>query len=112
MSEPHFQNISNYQSKKNEEFMSNAQIEHFKTKLNVWKDQLIDDAKTTITHIQEDSSKVADINDRATLEEEFALELRTRDRERKLISKIEATLHIIELGDYGYCKTCGAEPDY
>ncbi|CAB9541310.1 RNA polymerase-binding transcription factor DksA [uncultured Gammaproteobacteria bacterium] len=109
MSEPHFQNISNYQSKKNEEFMSNAQIEHFKTKLNVWKDQLIDDAKTTITHIQEDSSKVADINDRATLEEEFALELRTRDRERKLISKIEATLHIIELGDYGYCKTCGAE---
>jgi DnaK suppressor protein len=89
--------------------MSNAQIEHFKTKLNVWKDQLIDDAKTTITHIQEDSSKVADINDRATLEEEFALELRTRDRERKLISKIEATLHIIELGDYGYCKTCGAE---
>ncbi|AYQ57084.1 C4-type zinc finger protein, DksA/TraR family [Bathymodiolus thermophilus thioautotrophic gill symbiont] len=109
MSEPYFQNIPNYQSKKNEEFMSNAQIEHFKIKLNAWKEQLISDAETTITHIQEDSSKVADINDRATLEEEFSLELRTRDRERKLISKIEKTLHIIELGDYGYCRTCGAE---
>jgi DnaK suppressor protein len=52
---------------------------------------------------------VADINNRATLEEEFALELRKRDRERRLISKIEATLHIIASGDYGYCKTCGAE---
>jgi DnaK suppressor protein len=72
-------------------------------------DQLISDAESTINHIQEDSNQVADINDRATLEEEFALELRTRDRERKLISKIEKTLHIIELGDYGYCKTCGAE---
>lgn len=109
MSEPHFQNIPHYQLKKNEEFMGNAQLEHFKVKLNAWKDQLVDDAKTTITHIQEDSSKVADINDRATLEEEFSLELRARDRERKLISKIEKTLHIIELGDYGYCKTCGTE---
>nr|MCS5586731.1 RNA polymerase-binding protein DksA [Gammaproteobacteria bacterium] len=63
----------------------------------------------TINHIQEDSTQVADINDRATLEEEFALELRTRDRERKLIGKIEKTLHIIELGDYGYCTTCGTE---
>jgi DnaK suppressor protein len=58
---------------------------------------------------EEDSSKVADDNDRATLEEEFALELRTRDRERQLISKIDKTLHLIEMGDYGYCKTCGAE---
>ena len=109
MSEPHFQNIPNYKPKKNEEFMSSAQTKHFKSKLNAWREQLISDAETTITHIQEDSSKVADINDRATLEEEFALELRTRDRERKLINKIEKTLYVIELGDYGYCKTCGAE---
>ncbi|WXU00807.1 MAG: RNA polymerase-binding transcription factor DksA [Catillopecten margaritatus gill symbiont] len=109
MSEPVFQDIPDYTPKKNEEFMSDGQTEHFKTKLNAWKDQLINDAETTITHIQEDSSKVADINDRATLEEEFALELRTRDRERKLINKIEKTLHLIELGDYGYCKTCGTE---
>lgn len=89
--------------------MSADQVNHFKNKLSTWREQLFDDAESTITHIQEDSSQVADINDRATLEEEFALELRTRDRERKLIRKIEKTLHIIELGDYGYCKTCGAE---
>lgn len=109
MSEPNFQDIPAYKPAKNEEFMSEGQIEHFKGKLNAWRDQLISDAESTITHIQEDSSQVADINDRATLEEEFALELRTRDRERKLISKIEKTLHLIELGDYGYCKTCGIE---
>ena len=109
MTEPDFENIPAYKPAKNEEFMSLGQVDHFKVKLNSWKDQLVSDAESTITHIQEDSTQVADINDRATLEEEFALELRTRDRERKLISKIEKTLHIIELGDYGYCKTCGAE---
>jgi len=109
MSEPDFQDIPAYKPTKNEDFMSVEQIDHFKAKLNAWMNQLISDAESTINHIQEDSNQVADINDRATLEEEFALELRTRDRERKLISKIEKTLHIIELGDYGYCKTCGAE---
>ena len=109
MSEPDFQNIPAYKPTKNEEFMSSNQLEHFKNKLSSWKKQLISDAESTINHIQEDSNQVADINDRATLEEEFALELRTRDRERKLISKIDKTLHVIELGDYGYCKTCGAE---
>ncbi|MDC9714755.1 MAG: RNA polymerase-binding protein DksA [Gammaproteobacteria bacterium] len=109
MSEPDFQNIPDYKPKKNEEFMSEGQIKHFREKLNAWMRQLISDAESTITHIQEDSSKVADDNDRATLEEEFALELRTRDRERKLIGKIEKTLHSIEMSDYGYCKTCGTE---
>ncbi|CAC9433956.1 RNA polymerase-binding transcription factor DksA [uncultured Gammaproteobacteria bacterium] len=109
MSKPDFQNIPDYKLKKNEDFMSEGQVEHFQEKLNAWMKQLISDAESTITHIQEDSSKVADDNDRATLEEEFALELRTRDRERKLISKIEKTLHSIEMGDYGYCKTCGTE---
>jgi RNA polymerase-binding protein DksA len=109
MSEPNFQDIPAYKPSKNEDFMSTTQMEHFKNKLTMWKDQLISDAESTINHIQEESNQVADINDRATLEEEFALELRTRDRERKLISKIDKTLHVIELGDYGYCKTCGAE---
>ncbi len=109
MSDPDFQDIPAYKLGKNEEFMSSAQLEHFKNKLTKWKEQLINDAESTINHIQEDSQQVADDNDRATLEEEFALELRTRDRERKLISKIDKTLHTIELGDYGYCKTCGAE---
>lgn len=109
MSEPDFQDIPAYTPNKNEDFMNANQIAHFKNKLDTWREQLINDAASTINHIQEDSTQVADINDRATLEEEFALELRTRDRERKLISKIEKALHIIELGDYGYCKTCGAE---
>ena len=109
MSEPNFQNIPAYQVTKNEDFMSSEQLAHFKNKLNAWLEQLISDAESTINYIQEDSTQVADINDRATLEEEFTLELRTRDRERKLISKIEQTLHLIEIGDYGYCKTCGTE---
>ncbi len=98
-----------YSPNNDEEFMSSGQLTHFKNKLSAWRLQLVSDAESTINHIQEDSTQVADINDRATLEEEFALELRTRDRERKLISKIDKTLHIIEIGDYGYCKTCGAE---
>jgi DnaK suppressor protein len=109
MSQTDYQDIPHYTPKKDEEFMSDAQLDHFRNKLNTWRDQLVSDAESTISHIQEDSTPVADINDRATLEEEFALELRTRDRERKLIGKIDKTLHIIEMGDYGYCKTCGAE---
>ncbi|MDB2590307.1 RNA polymerase-binding protein DksA [Candidatus Thioglobus sp.] len=109
MSQTDYQDIPHYVSKKGEEFMSQAQLDHFINKLNIWRNQLVSDAESTISHIQKDSTQVADINDRATLEEEFALELRTRDRERKLIGKIDKTLHIIEMGDYGYCKTCGAE---
>lgn len=109
MSELDFQNMPAYIPAKNEDFMSEKQIKHFKNKLMLWRNQLVQEAESTINHIQKDSSQVADINDRATLEEEFTLELRTRDRERKLISKIDKTLHLIELGDYGYCKTCGAE---
>ena len=107
--EPNFEEVPSYIAKKGEEFMSNGQMKHFVHKLNVWRGQLVYEAENTINHIQEDSSPVADTNDRATIEEEFALELRTRDRERKLISKIDKTLHIIEIGEYGYCKTCGIE---
>ena len=109
MSQTDYQDIPHYALKKGEEFMSKAQLDHFISKLNIWREQLVSDAESTISHIQKDSTQVADINDRATLEEEFALELRTRDRERKLIGKIDKTLHIIEMGEYGYCKTCGAE---
>lgn len=107
--EPNFEEIPAYIPKKDEEFMSQDQLKHFIDKLGVWRDQLVFEAENTINHIQEDSTPVADINDRATIEEEFALELRTRDRERKLIGKIDKTLHLIEMGDYGYCKTCGIE---
>jgi DnaK suppressor protein len=98
-----------YTAKKGEEYMNDKQIQHFKDKLIAWKTQLLDETQNTIGSIKENDNHVADINDRATLEEEFALELRTRDRERKLIAKIDKTLHEIEMGDYGYCHTCGVE---
>ena len=101
MTDPNFDEIPAYIPKKGEEFMSPGQLKHFIHKLNVWRDQLVSEAESTINHIQEDSTPVADINDRATIEEEFALELRTRDRERKLINKIDKTLHLIDMGDYG-----------
>ena len=107
--EPNFEEVPSYIAKKGEEFMNNGQIKHFVHKLNVWREQLVYEAENTINHIQEDSAPISDNNDRATIEEEFALELRTRDRERKLISKIDKTLHIIEMGEYGYCKTCAIE---
>ena len=104
-----FKNIQPYKVKKNEEFMNKNQLEHFKNKLIAWKEQLLEGIESTSNNIKENENHVADANDRATLEEEFALELKTRDRERKLISKIDKTLHELETGDYGYCITCGAE---
>ena len=86
ITEPNFNEIPAYIPKKGEDFMSKGQLKHFIHKLNVWRDQLVFEAENTINHIQEDSAPVSDNNDRATIEEEFALELRTRDRERKLIN--------------------------
>lgn len=87
-SEPNFDEIPAYIPKKKEDFMSTGQLEHFIHKLNVWRAQLVFEAETTINHIQEDSAPVSDDNDRATIEEEFALELRTRDREENLSIKL------------------------
>lgn len=98
-----------YQPKDGEEYMSPEMLEHFKNKLLAWKKQLMDEASTTVSHLKSDSSTPADPNDRASQEEEFALELRTRDRERKLISKIDKSLKDIEIGEYGYCKMSGEE---
>jgi len=98
-----------YVPAKDEEYMSPAMLAHFKKKLNAWKDQLIEEANSTVSHLQSDSDTPADPNDRASQEEEFALELRTRDRERKLISKIDKSLKDIESGEFGYCKMSGDE---
>ena len=98
-----------YVPSKGEEYMSSAMLEHFKNKLTAWKLQLIAEATSTVSHLQTDSDTPADPNDRASQEEEFALELRTRDRERKLIAKIDKSLKSIETGDYGYCKMSGDE---
>ncbi|MEC9206026.1 MAG: RNA polymerase-binding protein DksA [Pseudomonadota bacterium] len=87
--------------------MSSKQISHFKTILLEWKKQLMREADKTVEHMKQDSSKLSDPNDAATQEEEFRLELRTRDRERKLISKIDQALQRVEDGSYGYCEETG-----
>ena len=96
-----------YKPKKGEEYMSAQQTEHFKNILFSWKKMLMSEAEKTMDHMKQDSSKLSDPNDAATQEEEFRLELRTRDRERKLISKIDQALSRIDDGSYGYCEDTG-----
>lgn len=98
-----------YQPAKDEEYMSSAQQEHFRKILMAWKDELMTEVDRTIHTMQDESTALPDVNDRATQEEEFAIELRTRDRERKLIRKIEQSLEVLTAGDYGYCDECGTE---
>ena len=96
-----------YKPKKGEEYMSPQQTEHFKNILFSWKKMLMTEAEKTMDHMKQDSSKLSDPIDAATQEEEFRLELRTRDRERKLISKIDQALSRIDDGSYGYCEDTG-----
>lgn len=98
-----------YQEKPGEEYMCEAQQAHFEQILNDWKSNLMIEVDRTVHHMQDDASNFPDPNDRATQESEFSLELRTRDRERKLIKKIEEVLKGIESGEYGYCESCGIE---
>lgn len=98
-----------YQEAEGEEYMNDQQVEHFRGILQDWKQELLDEVDRTVKNLKEEASNFADPADRATQEEEFSLELRTRDRERKLIKKINETLQGIEEGDYGYCEACGIE---
>ncbi|WP_353569869.1 RNA polymerase-binding protein DksA [Candidatus Albibeggiatoa sp. nov. BB20] len=98
-----------YQPASNEDYMSDKQLEHFSQMLLAWKQELVNEVKRTVDHMKDDASNFPDPNDRASQEEEFALELRTRDRERKLIKKIDEALHQIGIGEYGYCEACGVE---
>jgi len=90
-----------------EEFMNELQQEYFRQKLLSWKNEILEATKETIQHLQDESEKHPDIADRATSESERALELRTRDRQRKLISKIDDALERLEKGEYGYCEESG-----
>lgn len=101
--------LAPYQETKGEEYMNSNQTVHFKKILHAWKKDLMEEVDRTVHHMQDESGSLPDPNDRATQEEEFSLELRTRDRERKLIKKIDQTLERIEKGDYGYCDDCGVE---
>ncbi len=101
--------IAPYKEKKGETYMNKDQREHFRTLLLAWKQELMEEVDRTVGHMKEDAANFADPADRATQEEEFSLELRTRDRERKLIKKIDEAINDIEAGDYGYCEACGIE---
>jgi len=101
--------VTPYKRKKNEEYMSDAQLEHFQTILQRWKDLLMEEVDRTIDHLRDDSISFPDANDRASLETDFSLELKTRDRERKLVRKINAALERISQGSYGYCEKTGEE---
>jgi len=98
-----------YKLKKGEEYMNEDQHNHFRAILKAWKDELMQEVDRTVDHMKNDAANFADPSDRATQEEEFSLELRTRDRERKLIKKISKTLDNIDADDYGYCEQCGIE---
>jgi DnaK suppressor protein len=89
--------------------MNAKQRDHFKLILRSWKSELMEEVDRTVHHMQDESANLPDPNDRATQEEEFSLELRTRDRERKLIKKIDQTIDRIEKDDYGFCDDCGVE---
>ena len=98
-----------YKAKKSEEYMNKDQLAHFRKMLDAWKAELSQDIDTTLHSMQDEQTVFADPNDRATQESDMALELRNRDRERKLIKKINETIAKIESGDYGYCDACGVE---
>lgn len=98
-----------YDPAEGEEYMNEAQVEHFRKILLDWKGELMTEVDRTVSHMQDEAANFPDPNDRATQESEFSLELRTRDRERKLIKKIEESLENLERGDYGFCETCGIE---
>ena len=102
-------NVQPYIVKRGEQYMSKEQSEHFRQILQTWKRDLMEEVDRTVTHMKDEAANFPDPNDRATQEEEFSLELRTRDRERKLIRKIDEALKRIEDGSYGYCLETGEE---
>lgn len=98
-----------YQEKPGEEYMNENQKQHFRTILTKWRDQLRSEVDRTVVHMKNEAANFPDPVDRASQEEEFALELRARDRERKLIKKIEKTLIKLDDDEFGYCEQCGIE---
>ena len=102
-------NVQPYVPKRGEQYMNKEQLEHFRTILRNWKQDLMLEVDRTVSHMKDEAANFPDPNDRATQEEEFSLELRTRDRERKLIRKIDEALGRIEDGSYGYCLETGEQ---
>ncbi len=104
-----FKDFKPYKLQKGEEYMNDAQVAHFREILMLWKKQLMEEVDRTVHHMQDEAANFPDPNDRATQESEFSMELRTRDRERKLIKKIDEALSNLDTREYGYCDSCGIE---
>jgi DnaK suppressor protein len=98
-----------YPIREGEEYMNEDQEAHFRAILEAWKQELMEEVDRTMQHMQDEAANFPDPNDRATQESEFSLELRTRDRERKLIKKIDETLKLLDAHEYGWCEACGVE---
>ncbi len=101
--------FESYLPAEGEEYMNEEQEAHFLAILRAWKTDLMEEVDRTVHHMQDEAANFPDPNDRATQESEFSLELRTRDRERKLIKKIDSTITQIDNHDYGFCESCGVE---
>ena len=104
-----FKNFTPYTQAKGEGYMNDTQKDHFRHILWNWRAELMAEVDRTVMHMKDEAANFPDPADRATQEEEFSLELRTRDRERKLIKKIESTLELIDQDEYGYCEECGVD---
>lgn len=101
--------IAPYQEAADEEYMNEAQLAHVEKILLAWRQSLMEEVDRTVTHMKDEAANFPDPADRASQEEEFSIELRTRDRERKLIKKIEDGLERLREDDFGYCEACGIE---
>ncbi|EPE37844.1 RNA polymerase-binding protein DksA [Candidatus Photodesmus anomalopis] len=101
--------VQPYQERLSEKYMSNEQVQHFTRILEAWRNQLREEVNRTVHHMQDEAANFPDPVDRASQEEKFSLELRNRDRERRLIKKIEKTLTKIEDDNFGFCESCGIE---
>ena len=104
-----FKQFEPYKIKKGEEYMNEPQVVHFHNILGHWKQELMEEVDRTVHHMQDEAANFPDPNDRASQESDFTMELRTRDRERKLIKKIDESIDLLDSGDYGYCDDCGIE---
>ena len=101
--------ITPYQEQPGEDYMNSAQLKHIEGILLAWRQSLMEEVDRTVTHMKDEAANFPDPADRASMEEEFSFELRTRDRERKLIKKIEDSLERLHQDDFGYCEACGIE---
>ena len=104
-----FSDFIPYEEKHGEDYMNDDQSKHFRELLLDWKQELMEEVDRTVSHMKDEAANFPDPNDRATQESEFTMELRTRDRERKLIKKIDESLEMLENHEYGYCEECGIE---